>query len=280
MLGKEEALKYIEDKPDAKFVIRTEDEDKSFLENFKQSEVKRVLSEEASKLHSRYNDDIFELYGFKPAEGEKFYEVNKKLHRENLDKIKDYEARIEKLSKGSGTQNDSKIRELEGLIETIRKEKDEQIVKERQEKVTYQTRSELEKALAVLPQEPSIPEAARQALVESTLSRWLPKAEWQENKLVFKDEKGEVVRNKQTYEPKTAAEILGEELNPILKKDRKLPGIDIKKDVEAAKIVTVLPAHVTTKAEMSKHLASLGLKRHEKEYIEAYALAKDLPSGL
>jgi len=278
MLGKEEALKYIEEKPDAKFVIRTEEEDRSFLENFKQSEVKKTLGEEASKLHSRYNDDIFELYGVRPAEGEKFYDLNKKLHRDNLEKIKTFEKKLAELEKKGDPKDNDRIKELEGVIAQVRKEKDEQISKVTQDKIQFQTRTEFDKALSKLPLDPSIPERARQALVETTIKGLMESGEWREEGLVFKDEKGEVLRNKQTYKPLTAEELLNEQLNDILKKERKMQGADIPGGVKPSEVPGTLPPHVTSKVQLSEYLKNtLKLKPSSTEYQELYALGKDLP---
>jgi len=278
-LSKDEVLQKLETAPDAKFVIRTTEEDNAFLENFKQSEIEKSLGEKVNELHSRYDSDILEVTGLRKDPKEKTYEFNKRILKDTLSKVSAYEKRIEELSKGSGSKNDEKIRELEAQIVQIIKDKDEAIMAERQEKTTYRTRTEIEKSLLKLPQEPTIPEAARKALIDTTINGLMTSAEWRDDGLVFKDEKGEVLRNKTTYKPLTPDEILADVLNPILKKDRKLEGVDINSDPTKAKSVTVLPAHVTTKVELSKYLASLGWKRESKEYIEAFALGKDLPSG-
>jgi hypothetical protein len=278
-LSKDEVLQKLETAPDAKFVIRTTEEDTAFLENFKQSEIEKSLGEKVNELHSRYDSDILEVTGLRKDPKEKTYEFNKRILKDTLSKVSAYEKRIEELSKGSGSKNDEKIRELEAQIVQIIKDKDEAIMAERQEKTTYRTRTEIEKSLLKLPQEPTIPEAARKALIDTTINGLMTSAEWRDDGLVFKDEKGEVLRNKTTNKPLTPDEILADVLNPILKKDRKLEGVDINSDQTKAKSVTVLPAHVTTKVELSKYLASLGWKRESKEYIEAFALGKDLPSG-
>jgi len=277
-LSKEEVLQKLETAPDAQFVIRTSEEESTFLENFKRSEVEKSIGEKVNELHSRYDADILEVTGLRKDPKEKTYEFNKRVLKESLGKISAYEEKIKELSKGSGLKNDDKIRELEGLIEKITREKDEAIAAERSEKTVFRTRNEIEKSLLKLPQEPSIPEAARNALVESTINGLMKAAEWREDGLVFKDEKGEVLRNKTTYKPLTADEILSDTLNPILKKDRKVAGVDIKSD-DSKRGISVLPAGVTTKVELTKYLLSQGLKRESKEYIEAFALGKDLPSG-
>jgi hypothetical protein len=278
-LSKEEVIQKLEAAPEAKFVIRTEDEDKSFIENFKQSEVEKLLGERVSELHSRYDADILEVTGLRKDPKEKTYEFNKRVMKEYLGKISAYEKKIEELSKGHNPKNDDKIKELEGLIEQIKQEKDNEIQRAKHETVTYKTRTEFDKALSKLPIDPSIPERARQALVETTIGQLMNAGEWREEGLVFKDEKGEVLRNKQTYKPLTAEELLTDQLNDILKKERKMQGADIPGDGrKPSEIPGTLPPHVTTKVQLSEYLKNaLKLKPSSKEYIELYALGKDLP---
>jgi len=277
-LSKDEVLQKLEAAPEAKFVIRTEDEDKSFIENFRASEVEKLLGERISELHSRYDADILEVTGLKKDPKEKTYEFNKRLLRDFNSKIATYEDKIKELAKGSNPKNDDKIKELEGLIEQIKQEKDSEIQKAKHETVTYKTRTEFDKALSKLPLDPSIPERAKQALVETTVTGLMSVSEWREEGLVFKDEKGEVLRNKQTYKPLTAEELLTEHLNDILKKERKLQGADIPGGGKPSDVPGTLPAHVTTKVQLSEYLKNtLKLKPSSKEYLELYALGKDLP---
>ena len=277
-LSKEEAIQKMEAAPDAKFVIRTEEEDKSFFENFKQSEVEKSLGERVSELHSRYDADILEVTGLRKDPKEKTYEFNKRVLKEYQTRIAAHEKKIEELSKAPGFKNDDKIRELEGLIDQIKRDKDSEIEKAKHETITYKTRTEFDKAMSKLPIDPSIPEKARRALVESTINQLMTAGEWREEGLVFKDEKGEVLRNKQTYKPMTAEELLTEQLQDILKVDRKLEGADIPDGVNKKDIPGVLPAHITTKVQLTEYLMNtLKLKRSSKEYIELYALGANLP---
>ena len=278
-LSKDEALQFMEAKPEAKFVVRTEEEDRTFLDNFKQSEVEKLLGEKVSELHSRYDADILEVTGLKKDPKEKTYEFNKRLLREFNSRISTYEEKIKELSKGGDPKNADRIRELEGVIEQIKQAKEKEVSDAKKEIITYKTRTEFDKALAGLPVDPSIPERARKALVETTVNELMSVGEWREDGLVFKDEKGEVLRNKQTYKPLTPEELLAERLSDILKKDRKLPGADIPPGgPKPGDLPGTLPPHVTTKVLLSEYLGkTLGLKPTSKEYKELYALGKDLP---
>ena len=278
-LSKEEVIQKLEAAPDAKFVIRTEEEDKSFLDNYRESTVEKTLGERVSELHSRYDADILEVTGLRKDPKEKTYEFNKRVLKEYQSKIAAHEQRIKELSeKTPSPKNDDKIRELEGLIDQIKRDKDSEIEKAKHETITYKTRTEFDKAMSKLPIDPSIPEKARRALVESTINQLMTAGEWREEGLVFKDEKGEVLRNKQTYKPMTAEELLTEQLQDILKVDRKLEGADIPDGVNKKDIPGVLPLHITTKVQLSDYLfKTLGLKRSSKEYEQLYALGANLP---
>jgi hypothetical protein len=275
-LSKEEVLQKVEAAPEAKFVIRTEEEERTFLDNYRESEVKKEVDPRVSEIYSRLDADILEVTGVRRNPTEKTYEYAKRVLGDANSKIKVFEQKIQELSSTGNPKHDEKIKELESVIERIKEEKHKEIESLTKEKISFRTKSEIDKALAALQQDPSIPDAARQALVESRVNSLMGQAEWDGDKLVFKKD-GEVRRNKQSFEVLSAADILKDELASILKVERRLPGAPIAPDASKAKGVAVLPAHITTKVQLTEYLLSQGLKRSSKEYIEAYALGADLP---
>lgn len=275
-LSKEEVLQKVETAPDAKFVIRTEEEERTFLDNYRESEVKKEVDPRVSEIYSRLDADILEVTGVRRSPQEKTYEYAKRVLGDANSKIKAFEQKITELSSTGNPKHDEKIKELESVIERIKEEKHKEIESLTREKISFRTKSEIDKALAALQQDPSVPDAARQALVDSRVSSLMGQAEWDGDKLVFKRD-GEVRRNKQSFEVLSAADILKEELSSILKVERRLPGAPITPDASKQQGVAVLPAHVTTKVQLTEYLLSQGLKRNSKEYTDAYALGKDLP---
>ena len=264
----------MEANPEASFVVRTEEEDKTFFDNYKESELKKMVRQQTAEAYNRLDSVILEVTGIgKAGETEKTSDYAKRI-------LKSFSEELSELkNKKPAPVTDERIKELEGVIQKITKEKDDAIATERNEKLSFKTRTEVEKALWKLPLDPSIPDIARNAVVEVTINGLLRDAEWREDGLVFKDEKGEVLRNKQTYKPLTPDELLADKLGDILKKDRKLPGKDIPGgDPKPADLPGTLPPHVTTKVLLSEYLGkTLGLKPTSKEYKELYALGKDLP---
>ena len=64
-MKKDEVLKFIEEKGDADFIIRTGDEDKTFLENYGKKIEEEVIPSKISELHNRYDEDVFTVTGMK-----------------------------------------------------------------------------------------------------------------------------------------------------------------------------------------------------------------------
>lgn len=272
-LSREEVLQYLEANPEAKFAVRTDDEEKSFLDNFKQSEVEKALGDHVREIHSKYDADIYEITGQKKDPTEKTYDFNKRILKGYIQKVGDLEKKV-----SQQPVPDERVRELEGVISTIKKEKDEAIAAARQETISYKTRAVMDTAIAKLPINPTVPEKAREALMAVTLNKWLSRSNWEDDRLVFKDEKGETIRNSQTYNPVTAEELFAEELADILKKDRTLPGKDIPPPGKPGNVPEVLPAHITSKVQLTEYLnTTLRLKRGSEEYKKLYAAGKDLP---
>lgn len=82
------------------FHVMNDDDRISLLENYKASEMPKLISEETKTIHGHYDKDLAEIYGqdnelIKPKEGEsKTYQINKRLHQHNLAKIKELEAKL------------------------------------------------------------------------------------------------------------------------------------------------------------------------------------------
>lgn len=66
----------------ATHVIRTKEDDESFLSSHVEQEVNTKIGARIGEIHQKYEDDIFEITGLRKKSTEKAYEFNKRLLKE------------------------------------------------------------------------------------------------------------------------------------------------------------------------------------------------------
>ena len=64
-MKRDEVLKTIESKGDIDYVVRTAEEEKTFLENYGKKIEEEVIPSKISDLHNRYDEDVFSVTGLK-----------------------------------------------------------------------------------------------------------------------------------------------------------------------------------------------------------------------
>ena len=84
-MKKTEILTKLEGQSDtSEFILRTPEEENTFLENHKKS----VIDTEISAVHKKYDDDIFEITGQRKETSEKTYDFNKKVLKSFKEKVR------------------------------------------------------------------------------------------------------------------------------------------------------------------------------------------------
>jgi hypothetical protein len=288
-MKKDEVLKYIETKGDESYVVRTEAEEKTFLENYGKKIEEEVIPSKISELHTRYDDDIFSVTGLKKNPTEKTYDFTKRVLLEfktKSEKTALLEKEITDLKKqlADGTGDKKTLADLEA-VQRAYKELEDSKTKEVTDMKTqfdkYKDESEIVSASSGLMFKKNIPESAIKSLVKQVISDLSSVASRQDGKLVFLKD-GVPMRNPHNaLNPYTADELLKERLKDVLDVNRKIdggPGIDneIMKEYDKVtgkltKVVLVVPDAVRTKEDLSKFLVSQKLLRGSQEYIKAYA---------
>ena len=283
---KEEIQAFITEKdPNAKFVIRTQEEETTFLDNYKNSEVEKHLGAKISEVHTRYDDDIYSVVGLRKKPEEKTYEFNKRVLSDlkaKAEKTAEYEAEITRLNdavkKGGGEKLAADLENVRREYAAFKDEKEKELDKFRKDNTDFKKRTKLEARLNAFEFSDSIPESVRSVVIQNELSQLLSISDLQNDELIFLDEKGAPLRNKNNnLNPYTADELLAERLKDIIKKKRVLPGAGVppKKDE-----VKPLPDTVKTKLQLGDWLVQQGFKRGTAEYDEQYkSYREDLPDG-
>lgn len=297
-MDKNEALKYIESKGDSKFLVRTEEEDSLFMENYKKQVSEEVGASIKTETHNQYDLDIFEATGLK-RDSKQFprtYDFNKHLLKEfktKAEKAEILETEITKLKKqmADGTGDKKTLADLEAvqkaykeLEESKTKEIDELKKNGEQKEIRYAITS----ALSGYAYKKGITEPVRKAFIGQVINELASIGELREGKLVFIDKAGNPLRNTHNaLNPYTAKELLDERLKEIIDVGRKLeggPGIEneiIKeydKQGKVTKMSIIIPDSVKTKIALGEFLVSNGILRNTPEYLYAYSeYSKDLP---
>lgn len=264
-----------------------------------------VINTKIGELHGRYDQDVETVTGVKKNQGEKSYDFVKRVlgsYKEKADaqpglatKVTDLETEISTLKQtiadGKGneamkqqlTDAQSQLKALKTQYDT---EKAEWGTKEQEfnsKMTSFQVNGQFEKATAGLKFKAGYPDSVQSTLIDSAKSKILAqyKPDWVEadgkKVFVFRDEKGEIVRNKaNALNPYTVEELLAENLKEVLDpgqqqkgggtgpaggKDKQIEVVDIagaKTQVEADEVIV-------------KYLMQIGETRGSASFAEKQA---------
>jgi len=279
------------------YVVKTVDEQAKFLNNFKESEVEREIGNRIGQVHQRYDDDLFELVGKKKDSGQKTYDFNKQIIKElksQAEKSSEFEIKVKDLEKkikdGAGDEQlKLKLKEAQDELNSVRdiytKDKDSWASEksEHENKLTkFQKETILNATISAIPlkDDALIPRAAKEALIREIKAQLLSMSELKDGKLIFKSEKGEILRNKENaLEPMTAMELLSSKLNDIIEIKPGGNGTGGQGGIPDGKVKIQVPATIKTLVQLSEYLiGTAGLARGTKEYQDAFNQAgKELP---
>ena len=287
-MKKDEVLKFIEEKGDADFVIRTGEEDKTFLENYGKKIEEEVIPTKISELHNRYDDDVFAVTGLKKNPTEKTYDFVKRVlasYKTDAEKAGTFTKEIADLKKqiADGTGDKKTLQDLEAMQKAyndLQATKDKEITTLKTDYDKYKIRTEIMSATSGMVFKKGIPESVVNAYVNQVISELTGMASYQDGKLVFMKD-GVPMRNTfNALNPYTAKESVEERLKEIRETGKPVNGgPDISKEIvkeydkasgKITKIAMVIPDSVKNKEGLSKYLISQGLLRGTEEYTLAY----------
>lgn len=278
-MKKEEILKQLEsDKGDTDYILRTQDEEKAFLENHKANVLEKELDPAVAKIHTQYDEDLFSLFGVRKKPGEKTYKFMKDQFtalKEKADKVEALETEIAELKKGS-PDDAKRLKEIKDLQEQIRKLKEDhdiELTKIAKQNLKNNVKSEIERSLINLKLKPGIPESMKQVYIDKIINELSEDAEIREGKIVFLDKEGKALRDPATLAPYTAEALLKDRMKDVIEVGRQIPGPGIGKEIprddKGKPIINV--SGITSRQKLGDYLVKdLGLKRGSKDFDEAY----------
>ena len=300
-MKKDEVLKILETaKGDESFIVRTEAEEKTFLENYGKQVEEEKVKPEVGKYLKEIDDDLFKITGLRrvthdengewlpAAKRERTSDFLKRVfesHKSNSEKASSLEKEIADLKKqlADGTSDKKTLADLEAVqkaYKTLEDTKTQEITELRTQFEKYKDESEIVSATSGLQFKKNIPETAVKSLVRQVISDLTSIASRQDGKLVFLKD-GVPMRNPHNaLNPYTADDLLKERLKDVLDTGRKIeggPGIEseVVKEYDKAsgkltKIAMVIPDTVKTKEDLSRFLISQKLLRGSEDYTLAY----------
>lgn len=279
------------------------DEQLSAITTLSVNDENQVINTKIGELHGRYDSDVKEVTGVEKAQGEKTYDYVKRVlgdfktkagsTTELSTKVDAYKNEIATLktqiSEGKGDDAVRKqLRDAQTELETLRgqytTDKDSWATKETEftNKLTQiQVDSQFEKATAGLKFKAGYPESVQKTLLDSAKSKLINtyKPDWVEadgsKTMVFRDAKGEILRNKSnSLNPYTAKELISEQLKEVidLGQNKKGAGTDNppKGGNDTVEIVDIAGAKTQVEADeiITKYLMQVGETRGSGSFAD------------
>lgn len=288
-MKKEEIVTKLESAGDADYILRSQDEEKTFLDNYKASILENEVGAK-SELYKRLEDDIFGITGVKKQKDEqlnKYIKGTLSSMKSKAERVDELESEITELRKNK--PDDAKLQEIKDLqkqITKIKTEHESELTEIGKRTLKNSVKSEIERGLMNLKIKPGIPEAMKQVYIDSVIEELSKNAEIRDGKIVFLDAEGKALRDNQTMAPYTAEALLKERMKDVVDTGKPLvkgPGIIdnpiVKDDKGNLKTNFILPGDIKDKGQLGEYLVKeLGLKSNSKEYRAAYAeLSPGLP---
>lgn len=282
-MNKEEALEKI-GQGDGEFEVFTREEHETFLKNYEESKIAPQITE----IHDRYDEDIYSVLGQKRDKGERTYDFLKRTLSEMKTDREEKEQKIVDLEKAvQDTTGKEALEQAKKELESVRakhnnslKEWESKYQELEQGTHSMKINNELDKGLTglVFKDAKLVPEDVRNIHIDVVKSELAKIAEFVDGKMVFKDDKGEIIRDDK-LNPLGPKEILKDRLKAILNEGRTQPGPGIKdkeplveKDKDGKVDVTlVIPDSVKTNKDLVDFMLESGLKRNTDEFSAGYA---------
>ncbi len=209
---------------------QTTKEGEEILNNFHKAEWEKKIGAETEKIYTGIDNDIFEATGKRKANNQRTFDFVKEIAKEyktllegskgDKDKIiADLQKKIEETEKG-GVQNEfyKKLYE-QVLADAAAKEKElneKLTAKENEAKITS-VKGDLMQGRAGLIFIKGLPQQAIDAMIKAEEEGILPHAKIVDGKVIYHNEKGEPLLNKQ-YQPITSKEIWAQKLEAVMDK--------------------------------------------------------------
>lgn len=264
------------------FHILDEKGREELLSNYLNSEKPKLIGEFTKEIHSAYDKDLKEVYGessdlLKPRDGEtKSYHVNKRIHKEQLQTIKDLQ---EKLAKGDHKDfYEGKIRETETKAQQAIAEKQKELESLRNVILGSQKESKFMEAFTPLlgRMEPSVLSDDLFKDASATIKDFvLSNSKMEDGQFVMVGKDGMVLKDS-SFKPVTVAAYLENRYKSKFKKEDQGGagtggGAKPTTNPNEITVETFNPGDVKTKADLMKSIVGAGIPSQSPKFFELFA---------
>jgi FtsZ-binding cell division protein ZapB len=289
-MNKEEAIAKINESDNVDFEVFSKDEHKTYLENFKKSEVEPGIKTATSEIHKRYDDDLFELFGERKETTEKTYDFLKRKFSDLNEKAKGTEPLQTKIKElEEALKNDKGNEHLKNELQQVRDQyKQEKETWDNREKELlsnldqHKLETELDKAMVGLKFNDDLPEDLRETFINKVKNDLSKSARIVEGKMIFVDDQDKTLVNKDNaFNPFTAKEMMEKNLESILDKKKEQPGLKKpqKKIVDGKEVLDLPNPNAKSRPEVTQYLKEAGISQRNPEYMKLYKeFTKDIPA--
>ena len=258
-----------------------------------------VMKSRIGKLHGDYDKDILGVTGIEKLPNEKTYDYNKRVlanykttienQSQQIAEINKYKEKVSELegliASGKGSEAISqKLKDAEGRLDQLQSKYDSDKQSWESEKGEYQSKitniqieTQFEKALSGIKFKSGYSDKVRNSLISDAKRNILSSAkpDWVEEDgkkiMVFRNEKGDILRNKNNMmNPYTASELLYDQLKDELETKPQV-GVGTKpSETSNSDIIDLAGAKTQEVADdiIIKHLMQIGLTRGTKKFAE------------
>lgn len=274
------------------YVVRSKDQDSSFLQTHTQQEINKVIGER----NAQFEATILETTGIGKTQGEKFHEYHKRALSEKLKEVNELQTKLKGLEeKGvSGSELAQQYkRDLEAArsqITSLNTEWEKKLQDKEGEVFSTKVNTDIEKIIAEV--KAVIDPTIKPDLVEDIISARISKF-YAENKAanldgitVWKDSNGVTQTNKKDGKPQNTKERLLPYFENIMNKQRQQGGSGSGDSGQGGEgqtqpkwKETTLPPEIKSRVQLGEYLIkSLKLDASTKDYTDAFeSLKGNLP---
>lgn len=277
---KEDALKALQGSDSSEVFLFTPDEHAQYLDNYKKVEIEKELKGRIAKVYSDIDNDFTEVTGLKRPEDQKTYKYWKEKMKEYKDASEsaDTSSLKEEIARLKKDGNPDMARELEQLRK-LSLEREKQWKSEKDALLESMTKKDVMTKLdaALIGVKFSdLPEPVKTTFIESAKSKLIAQSKIINGEVVFVDENGDPLINKETYKPYTATDMMLAQLDPIIDKGHSHKGSGVKPEVTTGKdgkidVTVNIPSGIKSKSELTKYLIEVAaLPFNTPEHNAAY----------
>lgn len=205
---------------------------------------KAKIDDEVKKIHTQYDDDVFEILGKRP--GTKDDGTKQKTYDFLKELLTDYKTL---LGQKDSLEKDTKVAELKGEIERLKNEgggkhvqeifdqakldwaEEKRVLEERattaeSTSVNFQKETAIANARRQIKLNPDVSESIQNMVLDTAQTQLISNSELKDGKLIFRDKDGNPILDKTTHEPLDAFGVLSQmdAVKDISLKEKNTPG--------------------------------------------------------